>query len=116
MNSFAANSIFIHKPSSRLEAHSGQQLRDLIMAIKTENYALWVIDMDHVEFIDSSGLGALVAVLNLSRQYQRRLVLCNLHPSAKLIFDITQLDRAFKIYDTYEAVVRHLSEPVLAAA
>lgn len=100
------------QPQGRLDSHGGSWLQQQLVAISAEcdfegtaprRYKLWVIDLSCVEFIDSSGLVALVTGLKVAAQANARLILCGLRPSAQLIFDITQLDRVFTIFDTYEA-------------
>ncbi|KKD35504.1 MAG: STAS domain-containing protein [Limnoraphis robusta] len=92
------------QPEPRLDLQGGNALKQQVLAIPPEPPQLWIIDLAEVEFIDSSGLGALVTALKSARRLGCRLVLC--HPSAtvKLIFEITQLDRVFEIFDQLEAV------------
>ncbi|EAW34426.1 STAS domain-containing protein [Lyngbya sp. PCC 8106] len=94
----------------RLDLQGGNALKEQVLAISAEHSRLWVIDLAAVEFIDSSGLGALVTALKSARRQGSRLVLC--HPSAtvKLILEITQLDRVFEVFDELEAVFSTDSE------
>ena len=87
------------QPQSRLDVEGGIVLQQQIAAIASETSDLWTIDMSNVEFIDSSGLVALVKGLNIAEQYQCRLVLCNLRAAVRLIFEITQLDQVFDIVE-----------------
>lgn len=98
----------------RLDSQGGNRLKEQVLAIPVEHPKLWIIDLASVEFIDSSGLGALVTVLKSARRQGCRLVLC--HPSAtvKLILEISQLDRVFEVFDELEAVFSTYSEPLLA--
>ena len=96
------------QPQGRLDSHGGSWLQQQLESIAPRCYKLWVIDLSEVEFIDSSGLIALVAGLKIATQAGARLVLCGLHPSAKLIFDITQLDLVFTIFETYDALLLSL--------
>lgn len=113
MNSLLINQTFVFKPEGRLDSNGGMALRDSAIAIAKNSPKLWVLDMDHIDFMDSSGLVAIISTFNLARQFGHHLVLCNLHPSARLIFEITQLDRVFEIYPNYEAC---LSSPQAEAA
>ncbi|TVP62775.1 MAG: anti-sigma factor antagonist [Leptolyngbya sp. LCM1.Bin17] len=58
-----------------------------------------VVDMSGVESLDSAGLIALVAALKQARQQQKRFCLCTVPPSIRIIFELTQLDRAFEMID-----------------
>jgi anti-sigma B factor antagonist len=61
-----------------------------------------VLDMSHVSYIDSAGLGSLVALLKDARNQGKSIVLASLKPNVKRIFEMTRLDRVFKISDTLE--------------
>ncbi|MEB3281909.1 MAG: STAS domain-containing protein [Lyngbya sp.] len=102
------------QPQPRLDLKGGNALKEEVLAISAEHPQLWIIDLAEVEFIDSSGLGALVTALKSARKQGCRLVLC--HPSAtvKLILEITQLDRVFEVFDELEAIFSTYSEPLSA--
>ncbi len=105
------------QPQNRLDLEGGAWLQQQLKAIAPRRYKIWVIDLSNVEFIDSSGLFALVSGLNLATESDARLVLCSLRPPARLIFEITQLDRAFHIFESYDALLTTLaiSESVVPA-
>jgi len=105
------------QPQNRLDLEGGEWLQQQLKAIAPRRYKIWVIDLSDVEFIDSSGLFALVSGLNLATESGARLVLCSLRPSARIIFEITQLDRAFNIFESYDALLTTLaiSESVVPA-
>jgi anti-sigma B factor antagonist len=93
------------QPQGRLDSQGGNWLHQQFSAIAPKRYKFWVIDLSSVEFIDSSGLVSLVTGLNVATQAGARLILCGLRPSAQLIFDITQLDRVFTIFENYDALL-----------
>ncbi len=101
------------QPQERLDWPGGQQLQEQVMASAVSPCQGWVIDMAQVEFVDSSGLIALIEVLRMAKSAGVKLAICHLRPSIRLIFDISKLDYVFPIFDTYEAAVNHcrLSEP-----
>jgi anti-anti-sigma regulatory factor len=70
--------------------------------------------MAAVHFIDISGLGALVAGLNAARRRGCRLVICNLWATVRLIFEITQLDQLFEIFDSFDQIISAETPAVVA--
>lgn len=93
------------QPQNCLDSQAGNLLQQQLAEILPDRHQLWVIDMAAVDFIDSSGICALVGGLNAARHRGCRLVICNLSATVKLIFEITQLDQLFEIFDSMEQII-----------
>lgn len=104
------NQPILLQPKQRLDSEGGCALEQQIAAIVPQSHQLWVIDMIHVDFLDSSGLFSLVAGLNTARQHGCRLVLCNLKAAVRLVFEISQLDTVFEIFDSSDTVLLDLAQ------
>ncbi len=61
-----------------------------------------VLDLSSVSYIDSAGLGSLVAILKDARNAGKSFALAALKPNVKRIFEMTRLDKVFRIVDTPE--------------
>lgn len=96
------------QPQGRLDAIGGKTLKQQWETLAPRNYKAWIVDLSRIEFIDSSGLVALVSGLEWAARSGTQLFLCGLRPSARLIFEITQLDQVFLIFENYEAIDRSL--------
>lgn len=64
-----------------------------------------ILDLTQVDFIDSSGLGAIVAVMKHLAPV-RQLILAGLTPPVDRVFRLTRMDSAFSIYMTLEDALR----------
>ena len=63
-----------------------------------------LLNFEQVEFIDSSGLGAVVSVMkHLGKG--RKMDLCALTPTVEKVFWLTRMDSIFSIYATLEQAV-----------
>ncbi|MEI7787356.1 MAG: STAS domain-containing protein [Chlorobiaceae bacterium] len=62
-----------------------------------------VIDLEKVDFIDSSGLGVLVGIARKKKASSAVLKLANLNDRVKKVFEITQAYTLFDIYDDVTA-------------
>ena len=60
--------------------------------------------MSGVEFIDSTGLSALLNGLRLVTQKRGRLALVCANPTVLRLFEITKLDGTFDIFPTADAI------------
>ena len=82
-------------------ANAGQlktEVKTLLEGGKTRLH----LDMQGVDFINSSGLGALVSIMKEIRVFKGRLTMSGLAPYVNEIFEITQLSHVFEIFDTVE--------------
>jgi anti-sigma B factor antagonist len=88
--------------AGEIDMKCSPKLRNKFMELLRNEPPLFVINMQQVEFMDSSGLGVLVEVLKCSRRYGGQLKLVGLGRSVRNIFEISRLDSVFQIYDTEE--------------
>lgn len=102
------------QPQGSLDSHAGMRLKQQILDIEPDQFDLCIVDLAEVDFIDSAGLLALATGLNAAKRRKCRLVICNPRPSVRLIFEITQLDSVFELFNTYSeaASVSNQTEPL----
>lgn len=60
-----------------------------------------VLDLSEVKFIDSSGLGAIVATMKYCAP-ERKLVLAGLTPAVEKVFTLTRMDSVFDVFLTLD--------------
>jgi anti-sigma B factor antagonist len=63
-----------------------------------------ILDLTQVVFIDSSGLGAIVATMKHLAP-ERRLVLAGLTPAVDKVFRLTRMDSIFELFPTLDAAL-----------
>jgi anti-sigma B factor antagonist len=80
-----------------LGASNAARVRDDIRAAITPAHAVLEIDLSAITFLDSSGLGALIALHKSMRSQNGTLRLVNPAPSASQIIELTRLHRVFEI-------------------
>ncbi len=97
--------VVLFKPTDRIDLQSGTALNEKMNAVTANANQLWVIDLEFVNFMDSSGLVPLVNGLKTARSSGCRLVLCNVKTPVRLVLELTQLDSVFEIFDSYEDVL-----------
>ncbi|EAZ89070.1 STAS domain-containing protein [Crocosphaera chwakensis] len=74
----------------------------------------YLVNMHQVEFIDSAGLMAIVSAFRLAQRLNKKLSVCSLSPSVRIIFELTQLDRALEIYESRQAYEASLNATLAA--
>ncbi len=84
-----------------LNASSAPTLRNYIAGLP-EAQSL-VIDLEKIEFLDSSGLGALVGIARKKKSSSAVMKLARMNDRVKKVFEITQAYTLFDIYDDVSA-------------
>ena len=94
------------RPKGRLTMVTAPQLRTAVSRLVDEHRIRIVIDMTDTEFVDSSGLGALVAGLKATRQAGGDLRIACLGPQVTTVMHLANLDR---ILHPYKSVAEALA-------
>lgn len=98
--------------SGRLDLASGATLKEHLKRLAEKETTQVHLNLAEVEFINSSGLGALVSIMKEIRLAKGRLTLSNLASYVQEIFEITQLSHIFEIYATeQEALATYQTVP-----
>ncbi len=92
--------ITVISPQGNLNAANALEFeRDLTTALAQNGASNLLVDLQQVESLDSAGLMALLSALKLAQSLGRRFSLCCVSPSMRIIFELTQLDRVFEIFE-----------------
>lgn len=89
----------IHVEAPRIDAAGAIAFKDQMKALTEASEGRVLLSLDQVTFIDSSGLGAVVAAMKqLGRG--RKLELTGLTPGVAKVFRLTRMDSVFVIHAT----------------
>lgn len=91
-----ADGIGVIRPDGRLNMVSAPQFSSLVKQLVTDGCSRLVIDLSTTEFIDSSGLGALVGSLKLVRQAGGDLRLAATTAQVDTVLQLTNLNRVLR--------------------
>jgi anti-sigma B factor antagonist len=87
--------------AGEIDMRSSARLGPILEALAPASLCL-VVDMTDMTFIDSSGLGGLLAARNLARQHGTSVVL--VHPPAQVrrLLTSNRLQSHFRVFDTVQ--------------
>lgn len=88
-----------------IDVYTAPKLRERLISLVNEGHYRLVIDLDKVDFLDSTGLGVLVGALKRVRTQDGSLRLVCSQERLLKIFRITGLAKVFAIYDTTDSAV-----------
>lgn len=83
--------------ADRIDAAVAIRFKDEMRAATAEGPDRVVLDLTRVDFIDSSGLGAIVAAMKQLGP-GRRLDLAGPTPTVDKVFRLTRMDTVFRLY------------------
>ncbi len=92
--------------NDRIDAASAIQFKEQMRDLTQNAESRVVLDLARVMFLDSSGLGAIVAVKKLLAP-DRVLELSGLTPTVEKVFRLTRMDSIFTIHPSHEKALAH---------
>ncbi len=85
-----------------VDVYSAPRLREKLVELVSQGHRHIVVDLQSVDFLDSTGLGVLVGGLKRLRSHEGDLTLVCTQARILKVFEITGLTTVFRITDTVE--------------
>ncbi|MBZ4642627.1 MAG: anti-sigma-factor antagonist [Deferribacteraceae bacterium] len=102
--------IFVVETPERIDAANSPELKDMISDTVSKGIFKIVIDMSKTNFIDSSGLGALVSKISICKNNNGDVRLVVLSDRVLEILEITHLNKILKLYKTVDEAIASFTE------
>lgn len=90
-----------------LDAGNVQDFKRDIAPVLADNSNV-ILDLSHLRFIDSSGLGAMLSCLRQLNAAGAELKLCGMSKAVRAVFELVRMHRIFDIFDTREQAISAL--------
>lgn len=97
--------LVIQIQEDNLDASNVREFREEVQKLIRDNSRV-VLDMSRLKFVDSSGLGALIACLRETNGRKGDFRLSELSRSVMALFELMRMHRVFSIHDTVEGAVK----------
>lgn len=102
------NCLVVSVGEPRIDAAAAVDFKDGMRELIAEADQRVILDLDQVDSIDSSGLGAIVAVMKVLGS-DRKLELSNLSAKVRTVFRLTRMDAVMTIHDAVETALADAS-------
>jgi anti-sigma B factor antagonist len=89
-------------PTGRLDVAGAPALKDAISDLARNGPPKIVLDMEGITFVDSTGLGSVIAALKQIRKQQGELRLAAPNQQVRVVLELTTLDKVFPYFATLE--------------
>lgn len=95
--------------SGELDHHTADQLRDRVINMMEKNDVLHIVlNLEHLHFMDSSGLGVILGRYKQIKQVHGEMVVCAISPAIQRLFDMSGLFKIIKMEPTEEYALQRL--------
>ena len=88
-----------------LDVATAPSLRETLIRLVGEGSTRLVLDLEGVDFLDSTGLGTIISALKRARPHGGDLRLVSTQARITRLFEITGLDKAVPLLPTLDAAV-----------
>lgn len=108
VNCTKQNGIGVVLVSKALTAATVDAFRDQLLQWQAAEPEVknYVIDLEQVDFMDSAGLGTLIAVLKRVTEQGGDMKIANLQKKPRMVFEITRAYKVFEIYESVEEAIK----------
>ena len=97
--------IVVVVPGEQLDASNAKDLkRDIATLIQPQ--ARMVLDLRELNFVDSSGLGAILSSLRQLNATGGDLKLCGMSKPVRALFELVRMHKIFEIHGTRDEAIR----------
>ncbi|MDQ2923203.1 MAG: STAS domain-containing protein [Candidatus Dormibacteraeota bacterium] len=96
------NGVTVVAPTGRLDVAGAPALKEAISEALKNGPPRVVLDLEGVSFVDSTGLGSVIAALKQIRSSQGDLRLAAPNQQVRVVLELTTLDRVFPYFATVE--------------
>ena len=86
------------EPTGILDGATTNELKLQVSDLLHQGTDIVLLDMKQVTFMNSTGIGTMVAMLKIVRAKGKQIYLCGLTEQVKIIFELTKMDRVFKTF------------------
>ena len=88
-----------------VDVYTAPQFREQLIQLVDQGQRSILVDLEGVEFLDSTGLGVLVGGLKRLRSHEGDLLLVCTQSRILKVFEITGLTKVFSIHESVDAAV-----------
>ncbi len=91
--------------SGEVDLYNVSELKKALFSVTDGSSPSVIVDMRNVNYMDSSGIGALVAGQKKMKAHTGKFALMNIHEDVLNILKLATLDKFFTIYETDDDLI-----------
>ncbi len=103
-----SSTIYIIDINGDMDMYNAYKVKDIVNKMIERDIHNFVINLDNVNYIDSSGIGALIYVHSELKKRDMKLRIANVKGTVKKVIELTKLMGYFKIADSVENAIKEI--------
>jgi anti-sigma B factor antagonist len=103
------NDNYIIDVNGEMDLYNSYKLKELITKMLEKKVAHYIINLENVDYIDSSGIGALIYICSTIKKLNLKLAITNIHGSVKKVIELTKLMGYFPIVNSIEEALHRMN-------
>ena len=85
-----------------MDLYNSYKIKELVMKMLEKSVKFFVINLEQVDYIDSSGIGALIYICSTIKKMNLKLAIASVHGSVKKVIELTKLTGYFPMANSVE--------------
>ena len=102
--------VYIIDVNGEMDLYNSYKLKELVTKMLEKNVKSFIINLGQVDYIDSSGIGALIYICSTLKKMNLKLAISNVHGSVKKVIELTKLTGYFPIANSLEEALLMVNE------
>ncbi|MCA9752203.1 MAG: STAS domain-containing protein [Gemmatimonadetes bacterium] len=103
------DTIVVKVTVAQIQSTVAATFRNEVVRAVSEARGPVVLNLENVEFVDSSGVGAMVAIFK-GLERGRTMVLCSPKSPVRSLLELTRMDKIFRVYATESEALGSFAE------
>ena len=104
------SSIYIIDITGEMDLYNSHTLKEIVERMIQKNIKHYVINLEQVNYIDSTGIGALIHVFSAIKKANMHMKIANIHGTVKRVIELTKLVGYLPIVNSVEDAVNQLKQ------
>ncbi|MBQ9631225.1 MAG: STAS domain-containing protein [Treponema sp.] len=94
--------VYIIDVNGEMDLYNSYKLKELVMKMLEKSVKFFIINLEQVDYIDSSGIGALIYICSTMKKLNLKLAIANIHGSVKKVIELTKLTGYFPLANSID--------------
>jgi len=103
-----SGNVYIIDIEGEMDLYNAFKLKELVGKMLEKGISMFIVNMEKVDYIDSSGIGALIYVSSALKKKSARFMITTVHGSVKKVIELTKLTGYFPMRETLKEGIMEL--------